>query len=186
MSDHFPAHAWALSGQTCVTYPEPGGWQDWAGKTHVVQRSPLEIHTFLKLPQSLRRSKPGCSSILLWISCAVTFRKCCSGRGAGGEEREEEPLQYQQHCWDSIIVLWHWPHSPTPLTLTSIQFPSSGSWWKEGSLSFSCHVTKTPLRAWLCTALWCWKQPGSQKCRSHKTKQTKTACQATTYPAAAG
>lgn len=140
MSDHFPAHSWALSGQTCVTYSEPGVWQDWVGKTHVVQRSPLEIHVFLKLPQSLRPLKPGCSSIHLWISCGLTFRKSSSGRRVGGEEKEEEPLQHQQHCWGSIIVLWHWPHSLTPLNLTFIQLPCSGSWWKGGSLLFlSCH-----------------------------------------------
>lgn len=129
-----------LSSQTSTTYWESGVWQDWVGKTHAVQRSPLEIHMFLELPQSLRALKPGCSSILLWISCGVSFRKSCSDRGVGGDETEEKPLQYQQHCWDSIIVWWHWPHSSTPLALTFIPFPCSGSWWKLGSLLFlSCH-----------------------------------------------
>lgn len=135
MSDHFPAHAWATKWPNLHNISRV--WQDWVGKTHVVQRSPLEIHMFLKLPQSLRALKPGCSSVLLWICCGLTFRKSCSDRGVGGDETEDEPLQYQQRCWGSISVWWHWPRSPTPLTLTFIRFPCSGSWCQDVFLS--CH-----------------------------------------------
>lgn len=118
------------------------GWEDSCGsKVSLGDPHVLETPT---VPQGLKTRMQQHSALNL---CALTFRRCCSGGAAG--QTEGHPLQHQQHCWDSIIALWHWPRSPTPLALTSIPFPSLEAGGRQ-DLSFPCLVTKTPPTASLC------------------------------------